>query len=182
MKTNDEKCTDEVPLIITNSESSEAPEAVEVIEDIEVSEDSEASDIPFAVTEEEAQASARQEARRANSVWSKLSAENLPQITLREILFGDYLIGTFLRGQLWFILLLVVLGVAYISNRYGAQQEIVEEERLRQELNERKNYALTQYAELTRRTRQSALEQQLRSRGDSTLLSSTEPPFMIEKR
>lgn len=183
MKTNDvENSIGDDPIFIIN-EGVEPEESLTTDEEsINAKEEEDSSaldDIPVAVVarEEESQ----EESRHGNSVWSKLSAENLPQISLREILFGDYLIGTFLRGQLWFILLLVILGIAYISNRYDAQQEIIEEERLRHELIERKNYALTQYAELTKRTRQSALEQQLRSKGDSTLLSPTEPPFMIQK-
>ena len=184
MKTNDAAniiADDPIFIIHEGSEFDESQTTdAESMEAEEEKESSPLEDVPMAVVAEEDEG--RKQTRHNNSVWSKLSAENLPQITLREILFGDYLIGTFLRGQLWFILLLVVLGIAYISNRYDAQQEILEEERLRHELIEHKNYALTQYAELTRRTRQSALEQQLRSKGDSTLLSPTEAPFMIQKQ
>ena len=100
-------------------------------------------------------------------------------MSLREILGGDYLLGSFLRKNIWFILLLVVLGIIYISNRYGAQQEILEEENLRHELVEKKNYALTQYAELTMKSRQSSIERKLKLLGDSLLTSATEPPFII---
>jgi hypothetical protein len=103
-----------------------------------------------------------------------------PPLSLREILFGDFLLGTFLRRQVWFILFLVALGIFYISNRYAAQQEIIEEETLRKELVEKKNYALTQYAELTMASRQSGLEERLRSFGDSLLTTSNEPPFVIQ--
>ena len=103
-------------------------------------------------------------------------------MSLRQILGGDYLIGSFLRRQIWFILFLVVLTFLYITNRYASQQEILEEEALRKELVEKKNYALTQYAELTARTRQSSLERLLKTFGDSTLLSAKEPPFIIYKQ
>lgn len=103
-----------------------------------------------------------------------------PALSLREILFGDFLLGTFLRRQIWFILFLVLLSIFYISNRYAAQQEIIEEETLRKELVEKKNYALTQYAELTMASRQSGLEQRLRAFGDSLLTTSNEPPFVIQ--
>ena len=67
-------------------------------------------------------------------------------------------------------------------NRYASQQEILEEEEMRKELVEKKNYALTQYAELTMRTRQSSLERILKNFGDSTLLSAKEAPFIIYKK
>jgi len=116
------------------------------------------------------------------SAWRKLSTEDMPQLSLREILGGDYLIGSFLRRQIWFILFLVVLAIIYISNRYGAQQEIIEEETLRKELLEKKNFALTQYAELTMQTRQSSLERRLKSMGDSTLTAAQDPPFVIVRK
>ena len=104
------------------------------------------------------------------------------QFSLRKFLFGDFLLANFLRRQIWFILFLMLLAIVYISNRYAAQQEIIEEERLRKELVEKKNYALTRYAELTMMSRQSGLEQRLYSFGDSLLKTSTEPPFVIQKQ
>ena len=131
-------------------------------------------DIPVATTEEEA--------NERRSAWRLFSSEDLPQLTLREILGGDYLIGSFLRRNIWFILVLVLLGILYISNRYAAQQEIIEEEYLRNELVEKKNYALTQYAALTVSSRQSNIERKLQQLGDSLLKSATEPPFIIRSK
>ena len=136
-------------------------------------------DIPEATLDE---ASADVSDEEPRSGWRLFSAEDLPQVSLRQILGGDYLIGSFLRRQIWFILFLVVLAFFYITNRYASQQEILEEEALRKELVEKKNYALTQYAELTMRTRQSSLERLLKSFGDSTLLSAKEPPYIIYKQ
>lgn len=141
-----------------------------------------ADDVPLAVAAED---SAQDETPKSasstdkRSAWKVLSNEDLPAVSLREILGGDYLIGSFLRHNIGFILLLVAMGIVYISNRYGAQQDILEEEDLRKELLEKKNYALTQYAQLTMQTRQSALERRLKALGDSTLLSAKEPPFII---
>ena len=55
----------------------------------------------------------------------------------------------------------------------------MEEEDLRHELIEKKNYALTQYAELTMKSRQSSIERKLKLLGDSLLKSATDPPFII---
>lgn len=143
-------------------------------------------DIPVATTEAEATAgtvvAAEDAAPSRRSAWKALSSEDLPAVSLREILGGDYLIGSFLRHNIAFILLMVIMGIVYISNRYGAQQEIIEEESLRHELLEKKNYALTRYAQLTQQTRQSSLEARLKSLGDSTLLSAKEPPFIIIRK
>ena len=124
-----------------------------------------------------------EQADKPLSGWRRLfQSEDLPQLSLREILGGDFLVGRFLRGQIRFILLLMLLGIAYITNRYVAQQEIIEEENLRKELTEKKNYMLTQYSELTEQSRQSILEQRLRAIGDSTLIAPKEPPFFIPKK
>lgn len=133
----------------------------------------EEDDIPLAVVEE-----AAHEERR--SAWRMLSTDDFPQVSLREILGGDYLIGSFLRRNILFILVLVALGILYITNRYAAQQEIIEHEQLRNELNEKKNYALTQYAELTMYSRQSNIENRLKACGDSLLAAPKEPPFEIK--
>lgn len=153
-------------------------------------------DVPTAAVADAAAAAADKEAAAADkaaadeevaagkprSVWRRLSTEDLPQISLREFLGGDYLLGSFLRNNIGFMLMLLVLGVLYITNRYAAQQEIIEEEALRRELVEKKNYALTQYARLTMNSRQSSIERRLCALGDSTLLAPKEPPFIIVKK
>lgn len=162
--------TDEVPFEVDAPEPEDSEIAVAVVADEDIDDD------------EEADASEVIEPSSNRSAWRRFSSEDMPQLSLREILGGDYLIGDFLRRQIWFIIFLVVLAIIYISNRYGAQQEIIEEESLRKELQEKKNYALTQYAELTMQTRQSSLERRLKSMGDSTLLAAQEPPFVIVKK
>ena len=174
MKSKKEVPQDDVRLIVTNLDEEEDKDDVADVasDDEDAAAETVPDDIPEAVTADEVR-----EGRR--SAWRLFSSEDLPQVSLREILGGDYLLGSFLRKNIWFILLLVVLGIIYISNRYGAQQEILEEENLRHELVEKKNYALTQYAELTMKSRQSSIERKLKLLGDSLLTSATEPPFII---
>ena len=167
------KKNDDVPFEVTPGVVDDAP--VQVVED----------DIPVAIpTDDVADTETTDESASTyrRSAWKVLSSEDLPAVSLREILGGDYLIGSFLRHNIGFILTLVVLSIFYISNRYGAQQEILEEANLRKELQEKKNYAQTQYAQLTMQTRQSALERRLKLLGDSTLLSVKEPPFIILRK
>ncbi len=174
MKSKKEVPQDDVRLIVTNLEEEEDKDDVADVasDDEDAAAETVPDDIPEAVTADEVREGHR-------SAWRLFSSEDLPQVSLREILGGDYLLGSFLRKNIWFILLLVVLGIIYISNRYGAQQEIIEEEDLRHELVEKKNYALTQYAELTMKSRQSSIERKLKLLGDSLLTSATEPPFII---
>ena len=177
MKREDEN-PEEVQLIVTNLENTPETEAsldngeiVEAEEEVSLPEDT-LDDIPVAMTVED-------EGENKRSTWKLFASEDLPQLSLREVLGGDYLLGSFLRRNIMFILLLVFLSILYISNRYAAQQEIIEEEQLRKELIERKNYALTQYAELTMRSRQSSIERRLKAFGDSLLTSPKDPPFII---
>ena len=146
MKRKEEVPQDDVRLVVTNLEEEENVATAEQAADDTDGDDAMAEDIPEDIPEAVVEGDVR-EGRR--SAWRLFSSEDLPQLTLREILGGDYLLGSFLRKNIWFILLLVLLGIFYISNRYAAQQEILEEEDLRHELIEKKNYALTQYAELT---------------------------------
>lgn len=177
MKREDEN-PEEVQLIVTNLE--ETPETDDSLDNEEIVGDEDVvplsddtpDDIPVAETVEDGSG-------RKRATWKIFASEDLPQLSLREVLGGDYLLGSFLRRNIMFILLLVFLGILYISNRYAAQQEIIEEEQLRKELVERKNYALTQYAELTMRSRQSSIERRLKVFGDSLLTSPKDPPFII---
>ena len=173
MKNDDRLQNDEVRLIVTNledeplcEESHNEDNLVEV-DHVDIDEA-----IPVAVVADKGTT------KSERSGWRLFSSEDLPQLTLREILGGDYLLGGFLRRNIWFVLLLVLLGILYISNRYAAQQE----EELRKELIEKKNYALTQYAELTMRSRQSSIERQLQRFGDSLLTTPKEPPFIIKQK
>lgn len=158
------------------------PEDSEIAYAVVADEQSLTDEASVAEDDEDADTSETMEPSSSRSAWRRFASEDMPQLSLREILGGDYLIAGFLRRQILFILFLVVLAIAYISNRYGAQQEIIEEENLRKELLEKKNYALTQYAELTMQTRQSSLERRLKSMGDSTLVAAKEPPFFIVRK
>ena len=187
------KKNDDVPFEVTPVIEDEASEqvvaedakAVAFVTDGEAPEPSPVTDdVPLALTADDEATDTPADAAAADkrSAWKVLSNEDLPAVSLREILGGDYLIGSFLRRNIGFILTLVVMGIVYISNRYGAQQEIIEEVNLRKELQEKKNYAQTQYAQLTMQTRQSALERRLKAMGDSTLLAAKEAPFIIFKQ
>lgn len=89
-----------------------------------------------------------------------------------------------INGQ-WFkrqlgVLVIVLIGIIwYVTNRYQAQQEIIEEEKLQKELDDWKFRSLTRNSELTLKTRQSKVEDLLHQYGDSTLKIGIEPPFAL---
>lgn len=69
--------------------------------------------------------------------------------------------------------------ILYITNRYQAQQEQIEIEELKTEVQRQKYYSLTRSGELTIKSRQSQIEKTLKETPDSMLLPPTEPPFII---
>lgn len=110
---------------------------------------------------------------------------------LRRLLNGDedddesisddiQISGEWVKRHWSFLLLLFLCMLAFVTNRYQAQQEIIEEARLKEELQDQKYVWLTQFSELTRATRQSYIEESLKQRGDSTLKPSKETPFIIK--
>lgn len=102
-------------------------------------------------------------------------------VSLREILGGDILMNGWLKKQMGLILMCVFFAILYITNRYSSQQEIIEIEKLRTQLNELRYYALTRSSELTVKTRQSQVEASLRHTADSVLATPKEPPFIIKQ-
>lgn len=97
-----------------------------------------------------------------------------------DYLFGDFISLNFLRRNIAFILLIVVLGLIYIANGYSSQQEILEVNRLKSQVEDAKYNALTRSGELLERSRQSHIEEYLRQKGDSTLTTATTPPYIIK--
>lgn len=85
--------------------------------------------------------------------------------------------GQWFKRQIGVIILAVAGIIIYITCRYQAQQEIIQEEQLRKELQDWKFKTLTRNSELTLKTRQSQIENALKNFGDSTLKVSTEAPY-----
>ena len=87
--------------------------------------------------------------------------------------------GQWFKRQIWLFVVTVIGIIVYISNRYAAQQEIIEEQLLREELQDWKFRSLTRNSELTFRTRQSQIELQLKAFGDSSIQVSNKAPYHI---
>lgn len=98
---------------------------------------------------------------------------------LKDVLQALSINGLWFRKQLG-VLSLILLGIIiYISNRYQAQNEMIEEDKLHKELQDWKYRSMTRSSELTLRCRQSQLEEQMKAMGDSTLCSSNDPIYEL---
>lgn len=102
------------------------------------------------------------------------------KISLKDILGGEILTGSTFRKQLGLIAICVFYIIVYITNRYQAQQELIEIEELKTKLQEQKYYSLTRSGEFTIKSRQSQVEKMLKQTPDSMLATPSEPPFIIK--
>ena len=97
----------------------------------------------------------------------------------KEIVGGDILATDVIRRQTRLIVLVVVLVLFYIHNRYACQQQLIEIDRLKKELMDIRYDALTRGSELMERSRQSRIEEYITHR-ESDLQTATHPPYLIE--
>ena len=113
-----------------------------------------------------------------------VSEEDAPltrnNLSLRKILFGDFLVAEIVRRQIWLILLITAFLMVYIAQRYSYQKYMVEIDKLTVTLKDAKFRALSSKSELTEQTRQSKILDMLKANNDSLLHISDTPPFMIK--
>ena len=78
------------------------------------------------------------------------------------------------------LILIMILTVLYIDNRYSSQQELIEIDKLKKDLIDIKYDALTRSSELMEKSRQSRIEEYI-STEDSPLQTATNRPYLIKK-
>lgn len=100
--------------------------------------------------------------------------------SLKNIIGGDILATDFFRRQTRLLVLIMVLILFYIHNRYACQQQMIEIDKLKKELIDIKYDALTRSSELMERSRQSRIEEYIATK-ESDLQTSTNPPYLIRK-
>ncbi len=148
-------------------------------EDAHIAEPEEQLDDELKVQEEEKEESSK--AKLLNSLVSDEDEEKVPEIThWRDFMRAMSIDGQWFKRQIGVIFMIVAGIILYITFRYQAQQEMIEEDALRKELLDWKYRSMTRNSELTLRTRQSQLEDMLKANGDSTLKPSNIAPFIIE--
>lgn len=96
------------------------------------------------------------------------------------LLFGEFLTSEVLRKNIGIILLVAFCMLLYIGNGYSSQQELIELNKLKEEVEDVKYNALIRSSELLERSRQSHIEEHLKSIGDTMLQTATISPFVIK--
>ena len=79
-------------------------------------------------------------------------------MSIRSILGGDILANDFFKRQTRLLILIMILTVLYIDNRYSSQQELIEIDKLKKDLIDIKYDALTRSSELMEKSRHHVLK------------------------
>lgn len=115
----------------------------------------------------------KQEEKKTEKIKKRTSWKN--------IIGGDILATDFFRRQTKLIVLIMVLVLFYIHNRYACQQQMIELDKLKKDLIDIKYDALTRSSELMERSRQSRIEEYIATK-ESDLQTSTNPPYLIKDK
>ena len=153
-------------------------------EEEELTEGEDEPDVQDKSDEQEAQSPAQQEKslKMRRLLRNVLRDDDNENGSLKDMFNDIQISGEWLKRHWSFVAIVVVCMLLFVTNRYQAQQEIIEEARLKRELNDWKYIWLTQFSELTRSSRQSNIEEILKQRGDSTLRLSKDAPFIIKAK
>ena len=99
--------------------------------------------------------------------------------TLKKILGGDVLTTQTIRHQIGVFLLITAFLIVYIANRYSVQNDLIEIDRLQNELQDAKYKALSSSSQLTEKSRESHVLELLKNNKDSVLKIASQPPYII---
>ena len=100
-------------------------------------------------------------------------------LRLRDVLGGDFL-WTVVRRQIWLIVLIVVIVIAYVAVRYQCQQDAIDIAQLEKDLVNAKFESLSSSSNLTRMSRQSNITDLLEKNDSVMLHAANQPPFIID--
>ena len=89
--------------------------------------------------------------QNANKQQKKKGNDSSKHMSIRSILGGDILANDFFKRQTSLLILIMVLTILYIDNRYTSQQELIKIDQLKKELTDIKYDALTRSSELMER-------------------------------
>lgn len=122
-----------------------------------------------------------EEEQKQNAQPAKEGQAAAPKhMSIRSILGGDILANDFFKRQTRLLILIMILTVLYIDNRYSCQQELIEIDKLKKELTDIKYDALTRSSELMEKSRQSRIEEYI-STEESHLQTATNRPYLIKR-
>ena len=99
--------------------------------------------------------------------------------SLKNIIGGDILATDIFRRQTKLLVLIMVLILFYIHNRYACQQQMIEIDKLKKELIDIKYDALTRSSELMEKSRQSRIEEYIATK-ESDIQPSHNTQYIIK--
>ena len=102
------------------------------------------------------------------------------QLNLRTILGGDMLTAQIVRSQIWLFTLIVSFTIVYVAFRYQCQQDMLNIDRLENQLKDAKFKALSASSTLTEKCRESHVLDILKQNKDSLLHQADQPPYIIQ--
>ena len=102
------------------------------------------------------------------------------QLNLRTILGGDMLTTQVVRSQIWLFILIVAFTIVYVAFRYQCQQDLLNIDRLENQLKDAKFKALSSSNTLTEKCRESHVLDILKQNKDSLLHQADQPPYIIQ--
>lgn len=100
---------------------------------------------------------------------------------LRFVLSGNILTTTWLRKQILWLVMIVVLTVLYISNGYYAQNQRLHIKQLEEDLKEVHYDAMARSAELMRHSRRSIITEQLNANPENALKNPQKQPVLVDE-
>ncbi len=118
-----------------------------------------------------------EEAPKTLSVLVSACEEGRPNISLRSILGGDIITGNWFKKHFAFIIMLSVMAIIYISNRYAYEFDMIEQKELTDTLHDRRYKALTRSSQLLEKKLRSNVEEDL---ADSTIQTASTPSYVIK--
>ena len=101
-------------------------------------------------------------------------------IGCKSVFSGSVLQSNFLYKQRWYIFLLFVLSIIYITNRYLADKTLRYNARLRLEVVEKKAEYITKSSELMRLSKRSEVLKAIKKK-NIELIESQTPPKRVKK-
>lgn len=98
---------------------------------------------------------------------------------IRDLMNGDVLVRDVVQRQMKFIILLLMLAMFYINNRFAYEAELKRLDELNQELVDARFRSLTIQKEMVEKGRRSQVEQRLQKLG-SSLAEPNSPVIIVD--
>ena len=122
---------------------------------------------------------------KAVAVPNDEEAPSLKEVIEKQAIEGEspqaftFTLKKTMRNQIGVFLLITLFLIFYIANRYSVQKDLIEIDRLQNELQDAKYKALSSSSQLTEKSRESHVLELLKSNKDSVLKIATQPPYII---